>query len=82
MRPAPGVAFGDRYELSDRIAVGGMGAFFLGSVHHTLGRLALAAADRPAAGRHLRAALDIHRRLGFRPLAASTAAILGEAELP
>lgn len=25
MRPAPGVSFGDRYKLSSRIAIGGMG---------------------------------------------------------
>jgi len=65
---------------ADRLAVGGMGAFFLGSVGHTLGHLALAAGDRAAARDLLRAALDTHRRLGLEPHAEATAALLRQAE--
>lgn len=61
---------------ADRLAVGGMGAFFLGSVSHILGHLALAAGDRTAARHHLRAALEIHQRLGLKPHAAATEALL------
>jgi DNA-binding SARP family transcriptional activator len=68
--------------FADRLAVGGMGGFFGGSVSHTLGLLALASDDLPAARRHLRDALATHRRLGFRPLAALTATALAQAELP
>ena len=37
MRPAPGVSFGDRYKLSSRIAIGGMGEVWKG-VDSVLGR--------------------------------------------
>jgi predicted ATPase len=67
--------------FADRLAVGGLGAFFLGSVHHALGELALAAGDRAAAQDHLRTALETHERLGFVPFAAGTRAILRRAEL-
>ena len=62
-----------------RLVIGGMGAFFLGSVSHTVGELALAAGDREAAVGHLRHALDTHRRLGFEPFAAATEALLDRA---
>lgn len=65
---------------ADRLAVGGMGAFFLGSVRHALGQLALAAGDRAAAGHQLRAALEIHQRLGLKPHVAATEALLRHVE--
>ncbi|MGY4767165.1 BTAD domain-containing putative transcriptional regulator [Kribbella sp. CWNU-51] len=68
--------------FADRLAVGGMGAFFLGSVSHTVGHLALAGGDRTAASHQLRIALETHQRLGFAPLTAATQALLRRAELP
>ncbi|RHW24931.1 hypothetical protein D0Z08_22290 [Nocardioides immobilis] len=72
------MAFGDEEAIADlrtqlepyadRLVVGGMSAMFLGSVHHTVGELALATGDRDAAVRHLEAAVATHRRLGFTPL--------------
>ena len=63
---------------ADRLVVGGMSAMFLGSVHHTLGELALAAGDRNAAMRHFEAAVATHRRLGFAPMVSiSKAALAG-----
>ncbi|WP_433162897.1 BTAD domain-containing putative transcriptional regulator [Kribbella sp. CA-247076] len=68
--------------FADRLAVGGLGSFFLGSVHHTLGELALAAGDRAAAREHLLKALEIHERLGFAAFALATGALLRRTDLP
>jgi hypothetical protein len=86
------MAFGDQAAVADlraqlepyanRLVVGGMSAMFLGSVHHTVGELALATGDRDAAVRHLEAAVATHRRLGFTPmLSASETALAGAGRL-
>ena len=73
-------AIGDlRRELTpyaDRFAAGGLSAFFLGSVHHTLARLADVDGDPVAAEAHAQAALDVHRRLGLAPWTARTEGLL------
>ena len=82
------MAFGDQEAIADlraqlepyadRLVVGGMSAMFLGSVHHTVGELAMAAGDRAAAVRHFEAAIETHRRLGFAPMVSiSKAALAG-----
>lgn len=50
---------------ADRYAVGGMSAFFFGSVEHTLARLAAAAGDVVAARRHAESAVHRHRAAGL-----------------
>jgi hypothetical protein len=81
------MAFGDQEAIgelrsqlepyADRLVVGGMSAMFLGSVHHTVGELALAIGDRDAAVRHLEAAVATHRRLGFAPMVSASETALG-----
>jgi hypothetical protein len=51
--------------FAERVADGAMATFFLGSVRHTLGELALAAWDLSAAGAHASRALELHERLGW-----------------
>jgi DNA-binding SARP family transcriptional activator len=86
------MAFGDQEAITDlrtqlepyadRLVVGGMSAMFLGSVHHTVGELALAAGDRDAAVQHLEAAVATHRRLGFTAMvSASESALAGAVRL-
>ncbi|WP_280790864.1 AAA family ATPase [Blastococcus sp. CT_GayMR19] len=65
---------------ADRLASGGLSALFLGSVSHTLARLAAADGDPVAARAHARTALDTHRSLGLEPWTARTEALL--ARLP
>jgi tetratricopeptide (TPR) repeat protein len=52
---------------ADRVADGANAAFFLGSVRHALGCLALAGGDHAAARRWAGEARDLHRRLGWAP---------------
>jgi len=56
------------------------GAFWMGSVSHTIGQLALATGDATAAKHHLRIALEKHRRLGLAPFAEATEPLLRQAE--
>ncbi|TQM01727.1 AfsR/SARP family transcriptional regulator [Pseudonocardia kunmingensis] len=80
------LAFGDPQAVADlrrrltpyarRLAVAGMAGGFLGSISHTVGRLALADGDRDAAAHYLQLALDTHRGLGFPRLAALTEEVL------
>jgi hypothetical protein len=65
---------------ADRLAVGGMSGYFLGSVAHTLALLAAADGDTGAARSHALAALAVHRELGLAPLTARTEQLL--ARLP
>ena len=51
---------------------------FQGSVHRTLGLLALAAEDREAAAGHLRAAREVHERLGLDLWVARTEELLAQ----
>jgi hypothetical protein len=57
-----------------------MSALFLGSVAHTLARLAAADGDPAAARDHARAALERHRAAGLAPWVARTQDVL--ARLP
>ena len=50
---------------ADRYAVGGMSAFFLGSIAHTLARLAAAEGDLEAARRYAESAVARHRASGL-----------------
>ena len=52
---------------ADRLAVGGLSAYLLGSVHHTLALLAEVLGERAEAEAEAREALAVHRRLGFGP---------------
>jgi hypothetical protein len=61
---------------ADRYAAGGMSALFLGSVAHTLARLAAADGDPAAALAHARAALEQHRAAGLAPWIARTEEVL------
>jgi tetratricopeptide (TPR) repeat protein len=61
---------------ADRIAAGGLSAFFLGSVEHTLARLSDADGDPVAARAHAEAALSTHRRVGLEPWATRTEELL------
>nr|WP_246324921.1 AfsR/SARP family transcriptional regulator [Petropleomorpha daqingensis] len=63
--------------FADRIADGAMAAGFLGSVHHALATLALAAGDLPAARAEAQAARDLHRRLGWTPWERLSQELLG-----
>ena len=72
-------------DTADRIAskasdqlTGTIAVTFQGSVHHTLGRLALAAEDREAAAGHLRAAREVHERLGLDLWVARTEELLAQ----
>lgn len=65
---------------ADRFASGGMSALFLGSVAHTLARLAAADGDPAAARNHAQAALERHRAAGLDPWVARTEDVL--ARLP
>jgi hypothetical protein len=47
------------------LLAGTIAVTFQGCVHHTLGLLALVAEDREAAEEHLRAAREVHERLGL-----------------
>lgn len=51
--------------FAERVADGAMAAFFLGSVAHTLGELALTAGDVSAARAYAATALEVHERLGW-----------------
>ncbi len=61
---------------ADRFAVGGMSAFFFGSVAHTLARLAAAEGDLDAARRHAESAVARHRAAGLDRWTARTAELL------
>jgi 3-phosphoglycerate kinase len=63
----------------DRLAVGGMSAFFLGSVAQAVGELALHQGDVDEALRLLQQAEDTHRRLGLPLLAAASSQALTRA---
>jgi tetratricopeptide (TPR) repeat protein len=52
---------------------------FGGAVDHHLGRLALALGDPGTAATHLRSAVELHRRLGARPWAEASRALLAQA---
>jgi hypothetical protein len=65
---------------ADRLASGGLSAFFLGSVEHTLALLAEADGDPVAARTHARTALEKHRSLRLEPWTARTEELL--ARLP
>ena len=67
---------------ADRLVVGGMSAMFFGSVHHTVGELALAMGDRDAAVRHLEAAVATHRGLDLAPMLAASETALAVAGVP
>lgn len=61
---------------ADLFAVGGMSALFLGSVAHTLARLAAAQGDLAAARRHAESAVHRHRAAGLDRWAERTAELL------
>jgi hypothetical protein len=65
---------------ADRLASGGLSAFFLGSVEHTLGLLAEADGDPVAARAHAVSARAKHRALGLEPWTARAEELL--ARLP
>jgi len=80
-------ALGDQEAVADLRAqltpyadmlAGTIAVTFQGCVHHTLGLLALAADDRPAAAGHLRTAREVHRRLGLDLWVARTDELLAE----
>jgi hypothetical protein len=58
------------------VAAGGMSSIFLGSVAHTVGRLALQQGDVDAARRHLQAARQAHERMGLPGWVERTDALL------
>ena len=63
---------------AEHLAAGSMSSSFLGSVAHTLGRLALADRDLAAARAHLGDALGVHQALGLDAWAGRTREVLAE----
>ncbi|WP_336923437.1 BTAD domain-containing putative transcriptional regulator [Aquipuribacter sp. SD81] len=61
------------------VAAGGMSSFFLGSLAHTVGRLALHSGDVEGARRHLLAARQAHERMGLPGWVERTDALLARA---